>query len=160
MKKLWCVAVACLLAGCTAEVTMETVADEQVMSQSAVREVHVELPEETVLPVMETDTGELYICREFEVSVETLPGGDLRQTVAMLTGFDLDDVTVMEREADGKVRYDLAWSCAGELGEEVGRASILSDGQYHYCLAVRTPAENADQYREIFNGMLESFTLE
>ena len=160
MKKLWCVAVACLLAGCTAEVTMETVADEQVMSQSAVREVHVEMPEETVLPVMETDTGELYICREFEVSVETLPGGDLRQTVAMLTGFDLDDVTVMEREADGKVRYDLAWSCAGELGEEVGRASILSDGQYHYCLAVRTPEENADQYREIFNGMLESFTLE
>ena len=139
---------------------METVADEQVLSQSVAREVRVELPEETVLPVMETDTGELYICRDFEVSVETLPGGDLQRTVAMITGFDIEDVTVMEREVDGKVRYDLAWSCAGEMGEEIGRASVLSDGQYHYCLAVRTPEENADQCREMFNAMFESFTLE
>ena len=160
MKKLWCVVAACLLAGCSAEVTMETVADEPVLSQSVAREVRVELPEETVLPVMETDTGELYICRDFEVSVETLPGGDLQRTVAMLTGFDIEDVTVMEREVDGKVRYDLAWSCAGEMGEEIGRASVLSDGQYHYCLAVRTPEENADQCREMFNAMFESFSLE
>ena len=139
---------------------METVADEQVLSQAVAREVRVELPEETVLPVMETDTGEIYICRDFEVSVETLPGGDLQRTVAMLAGFDIDDVTVMEREVGGKVRYDLAWSCAGEMGEEVGRASVLSDGQYHYCLAVRTPEENADQCREMFNAMFESFTLE
>ena len=161
MKKLWCVAlVSCLLAGCSAEVTMETVADEQVLSQSVVREIRVELPEETVLPVMETDTGEIYICRDFEVWVETLPGGDLQRTVGLLTGFDLEDVTVMEREAEGEIRYDLAWSCAGETGPEVGRASIISDGEYHYCLAVQTPEENAAQCREMFNGMFESFTLE
>ena len=161
MKKLWCGAVlACFLAGCTAEMTMETVADEQVLSQSVVQEIRVDLPAETVLPVMETDTGEIYICRDFEVWVETLPGGDLQRTVGLLTGFDLNDVTVMERQVEGKNRYDVAWSCVGETGPEVGRASIISEGEYHYCLAVQTPEENADQCREMFNGMFESFTLE
>ena len=161
MKKLWIMAaLLCLLAGCAAQDTMETVADEPVMGSSAVREILVELPGEPVLPVMQTDTGKLYICQDFEVFVETLPGGDLERTVGMLTGFGIEDVTVMEREVDGKVRYDLAWSCAGEMGEEIGRASVLSDGQYHYCLAVRTPEENADQCREMFNAMFESFSLE
>ena len=139
---------------------METVGDEQVLSQSVVREIQIELPEETVLPVMETDTGEIYICRDYEISVETLPGGDLQRTVGLLTGFGLEDVTVMETEAAGRIRYDLAWSCAGEMGPEVGRACIISDGEYHYCLTVMTAEENANQCREMFNGMFESFTLE
>ena len=161
MKKLfWMAALACLLAGCATEPVMETVADEQVVAQPVLRQIRVELPGETVLPVMETDNGEIYICRDYEVSVETLPGGDLRRTVGLLTGFDLEDVTVMETKSEGRTRYDLAWSCAGETGPEVGRASILSDEDYHYCLAVMTPEENAAQCREMFNGMFESFTLE
>ena len=160
MKKL-CVmaALLCLLAGCAGESTMETVADEIVLSQARAGSIRVELPEETVLPVMQTDTGKLYICRDFEVSVQTLSGGDLERTVTALSGFDLSAVTVMEREAGELDRYDLTWSCAGELGPEVGRAAILSDGSYHYCLTVMTPEEHALEYQEIFNGMFESFTV-
>ena len=160
MKKL-CVmtALICLLAGCAGESAMETVADEIVLTQAQAKSIRVELPEETVLPVMQTDTGKLYICRDFEVSVQTLPGGDLERTVTALTGFDRSAVTVMEQEAGELDRYDLVWSCAGELGPEVGRASIISDGSFHYCLAVMTPEENAREYQEIFNGMLESFTV-
>ena len=105
------------------------------------------------------NTGKLYICRDFEVSVQTLSGGDLERTVTALSGFDLSAVTVMEREAGELDRYDLTWSCAGELGPEVGRAAILSDGSYHYCLTVMTPEEHALEYQEIFNGMFESFTV-
>lgn len=148
-----------LLGGCAVEETMETVADELVLTQAQVKSIRVELPEETVLPVMQTDTGKLYICRDFEVSVQTLSGGDLERTVESLTGFDLSAVTVMETEARGLRRYDLVWSCAGELGPEVGRASILSDGDYHYCLTAMTAEEKAEDYREIFNGMFESFTV-
>ena len=160
MKKLWIMTVLiCLLAGCAGEEIMETVADEVVMTRAEARSIRVELPEETVLPVMQTDTGRLYICRDFEVSVQTLPGGDLERTVRSLTGFGLSGVTVMETEWEGLGRYDLAWSCAGELGPEVGRASILSDGAYHYCLTAMTAEENARSYGEIFNGMFESFSL-
>ena len=160
MKKLWVLMIlVCLRAGCAGESTMETVADEIVLTQARAGSIRVELPEETVLPVMQTDTGKLYICRDFEVSVQTLSGGDLERTVTALSGFDLSAVTVMEREAGELDRYDLTWSCAGELGPEVGRASILSDGNYHYCLTAMTREENARDYQEIFNGMFESFTL-
>ena len=160
MKKLCLMmALVCLLAGCGAEQTLETVADEQVLAQSAARQIHVELPEETVLPVMQTDTGKLYICRDFEVSVQTLPGGDLNRTVETLSGFGAGDVTVMETESKGLTRYDFVWSCAGETGPEVGRASVLSDGTWHYCLTVTTAEKNAADYQEIFNGMFETFTI-
>ena len=160
MKKLCLVmALVCLMAGCGAEDTMETVADERVLAQAAAQEIHVELPEETVLPVMQTDTGKLYICRDFEVSVQTLPGGDLDRTVEALSGFGEEDVMVMETESNGLTRYDFVWSCAGEIGPEVGRASVLSDGTWHYCLTAMTAEKHAAEYQEIFNGMFESFTL-
>ena len=161
MRKLWVLVIlAAMLAGCAAEPTMETVADEQVLSESAIKEITMELPGEPVLPVMRTDTGEIYICADFEVSVETLPGGDIQRTVQMLTGFGMEDVTVMETTAGERTRYDLAWSCMGETGPEVGRAAVLCDGQYHYCLSVMTAEENAAGYKEMFNGLFESFTLE
>ena len=161
MRKLWVlVMLAAMLAGCTAEPTMETVADEQVLAESVMKEITMELPGEPVLPVMRTDTGEIYICEDFEVSVETLPGGDIQRTVQMLTGFGMEDVTVMETTAGGRTRYDLAWSAMGETGPEVGRAAVLCDGEFHYCLTVMTAEENAASCREMFNGMFESFTLE
>lgn len=160
MRKLWALVIAVMLAGCNAEPTMETVADEQVLSESVMKEITMELPGEPVLPVMRTDTGEIYICEDFEVSVETLPGGDIQRTVQMLTGFSMEDVTVMETTAGERTRYDLAWSAMGETGPEVGRAAVLCDGQYHYCLTVMTAEENAASCREMFNGLFESFTLE
>ena len=161
MRKLWVLVVAAvMLAGCAAETTMETVADELVLAESAMKEITMELPGEPVLPVMRTDTGEIYICEDFEVSVETLPGGDIRRTVQMLTGFGMEDVTVMETTVGERTRYDLAWSAMGETGPEVGRAAVLCDGQYHYCLTVMTAEENAASCREMFNGLFESFTLE
>ena len=160
MKRILCYAVlACLLAGCGQEPVMETVADELVFSQAEPKQIQVHLPEETVLPVMETEDGSLYLCRDFEVSVQTLPGGDLERTVRSLTGFSAADVTIMETASDGLTRYDLAWSCAGELGPQVGRASILSDAGWHYCLTAMTAEENAQSYWEIFNGMFESFAV-
>ena len=157
MKKLWGFMVfALFLAGCASQDTMETVADEVMTAMAAVRSIRLELPEETVMPVMETDTGEIYICRDFEVSLQTLPGGDLERTVETLTGFELEDVTVMQAGD----RYDLVWSCAGELGAEVGRARILSDGAYHYCLTAQSSEANAEDCREMLSGMFESFELE
>ena len=160
MRKLCCVLLlACLLAGCGAEEVFETVSDDLVFQPEPPRQIHVSLPEDTVLPVMETDFGQLYICREFEVAVQTLPGGDLNATVQTLCGFDAGDVELLETNADGINRFDFVWSSAGETGDQVGRAAIISDGVYHYCVAAMAPEETANQYREIWNGMFETVTL-
>lgn len=148
-----------VLTGCGAAETFETIADEMVFSQAAPREIHVALPEETVLPVMETDAGQLYICRDYEVSVQTLAGGDLDATVRTLSGFGVGDVNVVETVSDGFTRYDFVWSSAGETGDQVGRACIISDGVYHYCVTAMAPEEQAQQYREIWNGMFETVTI-
>ena len=160
MKRIFgCIMLACALTGCGREAVMETVADQLVLSQGEPREIQVVLPEETLMPVMETETGLLYICRDFEVSVLTLPGGDLEATIQTLCGFGSADVDVVETVTDGVTRYDFVWSCAGETGDLVGRSAILSDGVYHYCITAMAPAEKGRQYREIWNGIFESITL-
>ena len=148
-----------MLTGCAAEETFETVADELVLTRAQPRQIQVALPEDTVLPVMETEDGRLYFCREFEVAVQTLAGGDLNATVQALCGFDAAELDLMETSADGLTRYDFVWSSAGETGDQVGRACILSDGIWHYCVAAMAPEEKASQYREIWNGMFESVAV-
>ena len=160
MRKIWCVLLAgCLLTGCGAEETFETIGDELVLSQASPRQIQVALPEETVLPAMQTEAGKLYFCRDFEVSVQTLAGGDLDGTVRTLCGFGAEDVELVETAAEGLTRYDFVWSSAGENGDQVGRACILSDGTWHYCVAAMAPEEKGDDYREIWNGMFETVAL-
>lgn len=159
MKKVWCMALlACLLTGCGAQETFETVADELVYEHAAPRTIQVSLPEDTVLPVMQTENGKLYICRDFEVAVQTLAGGDLDATVRTLCGFGAADVEIMETAGD-LTQYDFVWSSAGETGDQVGRAVILSDGAYHYCVTAMAPEEKAGEYREIWNGMFETVSI-
>lgn len=160
MKKVWCmVLLVCLLTGCAARETFETVADEMVYEHAAPLEIRVSLPEDTVLPVMQTDTGKLYICRDFEVAVQTLTGGDLDATVHALCGFGAADVDILETAGNGQTRYDFVWSSAGEMGDQVGRACIVSDGAYHYCVTAMTAEAKAGEYREIWNGMFETVTV-
>lgn len=160
MRKLYIVLlIAGLLAGCAAQETFETIADELVFAPAAPRQIRLTLPEETVLPVMETDGGKLYICRDFEVAVQTLAGGDLDTTVRTLCGFGAEDVDLMQTAADGFTRYDFVWSSAGETGDQVGRACILSDGVWHYCVSAMATEEKAGAYQEIWQGMFETVTL-
>ena len=160
MKLVLCyVLLACLLAGCGEAPVMETVADELVFSPAEPKQIQVHLPEETVLPVMETEDGSLYLCRDFEVSVQTLPGGDLNATIRELCGFGPEDVDLVETLSNGMTRYDFVWASAGETGDVVGRSAILSDGVYHYCVTAMAPESVGDQYREIWNDMFETVTL-
>ena len=157
VKRMVCwVLLVCLMTGCTAAPVMETVADEMVMAENSPRRVLVTLPEDTVLPVMETDTGKLYICQDFEVSVQTLPGGDLNATVQTLCGFSADQVELLETAAG---RYEFIWSSAGELGDQVGRAVILRDGNYHYCVAAMAPADRAQDCRSAWDTLFASVAL-
>lgn len=160
LKRIWgCVLLACLLTACGEEATFETVDDERVFSQQEPKQIQVVLPEEAVLPVMTTDTGELYICKEFEVSIQTLPGGDLNTTIQTLCGFGADGVELVETVSNGLTRYDFVWSSAGETGDLVGRSAVISDGVYHYCVTAMAPADRGASYREIWNGMFETITL-
>ena len=86
-----------LLCGCGTEATFETVADEMVLPVSAQpREVLLTLPEETLLPAMETANGTLYLCDGYDVAVQTLESGNLDGTVRQICGFGCEDLMMMQ----------------------------------------------------------------
>ena len=161
MKRIWLMMVfALLLAGCGAEQTLETVADEAMIAVSAQpREIHVDLPEEAVLPAMESDSGILYMCKDYDVSIQTLDGGDLQRTIQSVSGYSPEELTVMQTVEGNLTRSEFVWTTAGESGDQVGRAAVVDDGYYHYVLTAMIDADNARQYHEIWNGMFETFTV-
>ena len=151
---------ACLLAGCRAE-TMETVEDiwEEVPAAEA-RQIRVSLPGEEALPVMESSTDRLYLGENYQIEVQTLPGGDLNRTVQTMSGLEPEDVTLMQTEQGGLTRYDFVWAAAGEEGDQLGRGAILDDGNYHYALSVLRSADDTATRQIHWDQVFSSFSVE
>lgn len=153
LKKLaWFILLAALLCGCTAEETLETVNDEWVAPVMArPREISVRLPENAVTPVLEQDGRQLYMGQDYEIMLETLSSGDVNATIRTLCGYEKQQLTVLETRQDDVDRYDFVWTAAGEQGDRLGRAVILDDGNYHYCMSVlRDPGETLIVWRDVF----------
>ena len=159
MKKWVLLVFALLLTGCGRTEAMETVADQwDVPAMAQPRRISVELPGQAE-EALETESGRLYVTDDYEIMVETLTGGDLNATVQSLSGKDAADLTVMQtREGDIK-RYEFVWACAGEEGDRLGRAVILDDGNYHYCLSVQRPTESEKNSQVVWSQVFQSFSL-
>ena len=159
-KIVWILTLSLVLCGCGTQETMETVADEMVVPVLAEpREIFVALPEDSALPVMESEYGTLYICRDYDVMIQTVEAGDLDETVRRVSGFGVEDLTVIETGEGELDRYEFVWTSAGELGQQIGRATILDDGTWHYVLSATMDAQKIGEYQEVWNGIFESFSL-
>lgn len=161
MKKCWLlVLLPLILCGCGAEETFETVADELVQSVMAQpREISVRLPENAVAPVLESDSEQVYLSEEYEIIIETLSSGDLSGTIRTISGYEKDELTVMETQWQDVTRYEFVWASAGEQGDRLGRAVILDDGDYHYCLSVLRDADSTETSQIVWSDVFNSFTL-
>lgn len=151
---------ALLLSGCKAEETMETIADEwavPVMAQP--KEISVSLPGEAAMPAVESDSGRIYVCEDYEIVIQTYPSGDLNATIQELSGYSRDDLTIVETVQDGIDRYDFVWASAGEGGDQLGRAVILDDGDYHYTMAVTRPSNTTETSQITWSQVFSSFAL-
>lgn len=149
-----------LISGCAAAETFEYVTDEPVQPAVAnPREVYFQLAQDPVMPAMETDGGQLYLCGDYDVMVQTLPGGDLDGTVKQVSGFSMEDLTLIQTASGETDKYEFVWTGSSEEGELIGRATILDDGHYHYVLSSTVSANLIEEYQEIWNGIFESFKL-
>lgn len=152
---------ALLLTGCGAKETLETVADDiplqPVLGTPA--EISVRLPDNAVAPVLESDTEQVYLSEDYEIVVETRSSGDLSGTITALTGFDPEQLTVMHTQPEGVDRYEFVWVSAGESGDRLGRAVVLDDGSYHYCLSVLRDAQNQNKTQVVWSDVFSSFSL-
>ena len=148
---------AVLLCGCKAEETLETVSDEWIVPVMAQpKGISVRLPENTVLPVMEQDGRKLYMGQNYEILLETLAAGDLNDTIRTISGFEKEQLTVLQTGQGELDRYEFVWTATGERGELLGRAVILDDGNYHYCMTVLRDAEESIV---VWQDVFSSFAL-
>lgn len=153
MKRwIWICLLAGLLCGCQVEETLETVNDEWIVPAMAQpREIAVRLPEDTVLPVLEQDDRRLYMGQGYDMILETLSSGDLSTTIRALSGYEKNQLTVLETRQGDADRYEFVWTTAGENGDRLGRAVVLDDGNYHYCMSVlRDTGDTHIVWRDVF----------
>lgn len=161
MRRIWmAAALALLLSGCGAKETLETVSDTIIEPvPAAPAQISVRLPDNAVAPVLESESEQVYLCEDYEIVVETHASGDLDATIAAISGYDREQLTVMQTQQDGAARYDFVWVSAGESGDRLGRAVILDDGSYHYCMSVLRDAENQEKSQVVWSDVFASFSL-
>ena len=162
MRKCWIIGVlVLLLTGCGAQETFETLGDLYVEPVAATaQEMAVDLPAEIAAPVMESgDSGKLYLCDGYTLTMQTFESGDLNRTLQECTGYGRDALTVMETVRDDVTRYECVWTSAGEGGDQLGRLTVLDDGCYHYVLTVMADAAEAGQLSQTWQHMFNSFRL-
>ena len=148
------------LCACGAEETLETVSDEIVQPVAAqMQQIYLELPGEAASPAVESGADRLYQCETYDIRVQTLAGGDLNNTIRELTGYQRESLTVMHSVRDHLDCYEFVWASAGEDGDLVGRAMILDDGSYHYCVSVLGDADWASENQVYWEEIFDSFRL-
>lgn len=162
MKKCWIIVVALLLlSGCGAQETLETISDlylQPVMAEAW--QVIVDVPKGASVEVMQSaDGGKLYLCDGYTVTVQTMESGDLNKTLQDVTGYDKEDLTLMQTKQDGMKRYECIWTAAGESETQVGRARVLDDGNYHYVITVMAGESLAGELTQVWKELFNSFRL-
>lgn len=162
MKKCWIIAaLALLLTGCGAQETFETVLDVyQEEALPPAMQVQMMLPDDAAVPAMENgQTGQIYLCDGYSVTVQTLMSGDLNRTLLESTGFSRDNLPLIETARDGVRRYECVWTAASEAGDQVGRAVVLDDGSYHYVVTVMADAVRAGALQSDLQRVIDSVRL-
>ena len=162
MKKIWWILiVAMLLCGCSGEQALETVNDELWISTMAPqKELSVKLPATAAKSVLAAEDGaQLYFCDGYVLTLQTTSSGDLNKTTQTLCGFDREKLTVMETKLGGVKRYDWIWTGVGEGSVQVGRAAVLDDGDYHYCVTVMADESSSGSLTGEWDALFSTLSL-
>ena len=161
MKIFLCMVLAMLLTGCTQPKDFETMSDAYMEPELPLAQrVDFQLPEDAAKAVLESaGTGTLYLCDGYSVAVQTLPAGNLDATMREVTGYGADQVQLWQRKEGDYSRYTCVWASLGEGGDQMCKATILDDGNYHYVLSVMAAAEDAGELADTWQQLMDSFSI-
>ena len=161
MKKvlLW-FSLCIILQGCGTQPVYETIGNvwENPQVQALPASIEFALPDDAQMEVMEsTDSCCSYQVGDWMLWTEIRDGGDVMETIRSLTGMQ-EPVSI--RHTTGQYPcYETAWSVVEEEGEYVLRTAVIPQGQYHYCLSIKAPQEDARQVGEFFTSVVKSVYL-
>ncbi len=161
MKILCVLSVVLLLCGCQWQQDYETMADSYIQPEvPAMGEVTLLLPTGAEVVTVENEqSGKLWLCEDYWVCLETSESGDLEETLHTLTGHDKAQLRPICLEKGQMKRYECVWLSAGENGDQINRAVILDDGNYHYALTLHTAAETAGELAQQWKNITATFAV-
>ena len=162
MKKWWlCLPLLLMLCSCGGKTDFETMSDQYFVPDAPEpAQVNIQLPENAAVMTMENGSGgTLYLCDGYAVAVQVLEAGDLDATLRTVTGYGRDDLQLYTVQSGGVSRCACVWACAGEGGDQVGKAVILDDGNYHYAVTVMADYTEAGHLQDTWKSILNSVTL-
>ena len=155
MKKVCLIfALMLLLTGCSFQ-TFEQVQDgDDVPAMAIPATIRMDLPEDAAAPAMQGESGTLYFCGGYDIGVEILPSGNLNSTLQALTGFEKENLNLIQTVRSEAVCYEGVWSAAGEAGDMIGRILVLDDGKIVGQGNHEQLMENCEAYREIYDSQM------
>jgi hypothetical protein len=127
--------------------------------EEAAEAVEAEPEEATEAVISSQDDQRLYFCNGYTMEIQTLAGGDLEKTVKMISGYLAQDLTIVKTRTEGVKKAQWVWSSVGESGDQLGRAVVLDDGRYHYCVSVMSDASVSGQLEQEWETVFASVTL-
>ena len=101
----------------------------------------------------------VYLCDGYTVTLHTCQAGDLDKTLREATGFSKDALKLIQTESAGVERTQCVWTAAGEAEEQVGRLTVLDDGNYHYVLTCMAGASQTQRLQPVWQELFDSFRL-
>ena len=149
------------LCACSGVETFEIVSDVIVGDQlPEPAKVTVRIPDDAALAVMNSSDGRSYEGDGYQIIIQTYAAGDLNQTLRHITGYNGNQLNLMEVTTENCSKYLCAWSSVSEAGELVGRCAVLDDGRYHYCLSVLVDAQMSGEMRDEIDTLFADYSLE
>ncbi len=150
-----------MLTGCGAQETLETLSDEYIQPVSApVWQMILDVPQDASVTVLEgEDAGKIYLCDGYTVTVQTMESGDLQKALRTLTGYEKEELTLMQTLQDGAKRYECVWAAAGEGEDQVGRVCLLDDGNYIYAVTAMAGESKSGELMDAWQELFDSFRL-
>ena len=162
MKKLCSLLlITLLLTGCGGKETRETISDVyDVPTVAVMQKLAIQLPSDMSLPVLESaEAGQLYLCDDYWVTVQTVTSGDLAQTIYNITGMSKDKLDILQSKQGDVKRYQWVWSSNSADGIQVGRACVLDDGAYHYIVTAQATEAVAGNLQSVWQEIFASIHL-
>ena len=108
----------------------------------------------------EDTDNRFYFCKDFTLWLQTMPAGDLGKTLQTVSGYPRENISLVELTLGNLKRYECVWASAGEQGDQISRAVILDDGDFHYVLIMQAGAEYAFDLQQTWNDVASSFSLD
>ena len=139
-----------LLTGCAAPETVQPLSG----GETPPMQVMLKLPEEAAAPVLGEAGRQLYDLKDYEIQVQFCHS--LREALVQTTGLPPERLTVLSREKD---RYETVWCSTGEGKEKIGRAVILEQDGWFYCVSMLADAEAAHDLLPEWQKTAASMTI-